>query len=199
MDKNDAEFDAIIMFEQIRKVSEATYLKNPLDADNLIRWAGALMELAQFQNEDPKQFVQEAITKLEEALLIDPKKHAAMWCLGNAYTTLAFWTPEETEAKHIFDLAALLFQTAVDEQPDNETYQKSLVMTAKAPLLHAEIHRQGFGTQPLGGAGPSGPSRSKVVKSSELRYDVMGWVILAVGLVALVGYAKSSAPISAPR
>lgn len=33
MDKNDAEFDAIIMFEQIRKVSEATYLKNPLDAD----------------------------------------------------------------------------------------------------------------------------------------------------------------------
>lgn len=57
----------------------------------------------------------EAITKLEEALLIDPKKHAAMWCLGNAYTTLAFWTPEETEAKHIFDLAAHLFQTAVDE------------------------------------------------------------------------------------
>ena len=39
MDNNDAEFDAIIMFEQIRKVSEATYLKNPLDADvsSLIR------------------------------------------------------------------------------------------------------------------------------------------------------------------
>lgn len=88
MDNNDAEFDAIIMFEQIRKVSEATYLKNPLDADvssvlrfnivfcillfdlcfviqwmnfslqNLTRWAGALLELAQFHNEDPKLTVQ---------------------------------------------------------------------------------------------------------------------------------------------
>ncbi|CAN7003615.1 unnamed protein product [Brassica oleracea var. botrytis] len=201
MDNNDAEFDAIIMFEQIRKVSEATYLKNPLDADNLTRWAGALLELAQFHNEDPKLTVQEAISKLEEALLIDPKKHPAIWCLGNAYTTLAFLTPEETEAKYNFDLAAHFFQIAVDEQPENETYQKSLEMTAKAPLLHAEVHRQGFGQQPLSGAGagPSGASRSKDVKSSELKYDVMGWVILAVGVVAWVGYAKATAPISAPR
>ncbi|WZZ36266.1 hypothetical protein YC2023_019667 [Brassica napus] len=169
MDNNDAEFDAIIMFEQIRKVSEATYLKNPLDADNLTRWAGALLELAQFHNEDPKLTVQEAISKLEEALLIDPKKNPAIWCLGNAYTTLAFLTPEETEAKYNFDLAAHFFQIAVDEQPENETYQKSLEMTAK------------------------------VVKSSELKYDVMGWVILAVGVVAWVGYAKATAPISAPR
>ncbi|CAF1920279.1 unnamed protein product [Brassica oleracea] len=183
MDNNDAEFDAIIMFEQIRKVSEATYLKNPLDADNLTRWAGALLELAQFHNEDPKLTVQEAISKLEEALLIDPKKNPAIWCLGNAYTTLAFLTPEETEAKYNFDLAAHFFQIAVDEQPENETYQKSLEMTAKS----------------LGGAGPSGASRSEVVKSSELKYDVMGWVILAVGVVAWVGYAKATAPISAPR
>ena len=57
----------------------------------------------------------EAISKLEEALLIDPKKHPAIWCLGNAYTTLAFLTPEETEAKYNFDLAAHFFQIAVDD------------------------------------------------------------------------------------
>ncbi|KAF8083657.1 hypothetical protein N665_0759s0008 [Sinapis alba] len=199
MDNKDAEFDAIIMFEQIRKVSEATYIENPLDADNLTRWAGALLELAQFHNEDPKLTVQEAITKLEEALLIDPKKHPAIWCLGNAYTTLAFLSPEETEAKFNFDLAAYFFKLAVEEHPDSETYQKSLEMTAKAPLLHAEVHRQGFGQQPLGGAGPSPASSSKVVKNSELKYDVMGWVILAIGVVAWVGYAKASAPISAHR
>ncbi|CAH8388408.1 unnamed protein product [Eruca vesicaria subsp. sativa] len=199
MDNNDAEFDTIIMFEQIRKASEATYLKNPLDADNLTRWAGALLELAQFQNDDPKQIVQEAITKLEEALLIEPKKHPAIWCLGNAYTTLAFLTPEETEAKYNFDLAAHFFQLAVDEHPESETYQKSLEMTAKTPLLHAEVHRQGFGQQPLGGAGPSAALSSKVVKNSELKYDVMGWVILAIGVVAWVGYAKASAPISPLR
>lgn len=29
----DAEFDRLFMFEQIRKAAEATYIKNPLDAD----------------------------------------------------------------------------------------------------------------------------------------------------------------------
>jgi hypothetical protein len=57
----------------------------------------------------------EAITKFEEALLIDPKKDEAVWCIGNAYTSFAFLTPDETEAKHNFDLATQFFQQAVDE------------------------------------------------------------------------------------
>lgn len=57
----------------------------------------------------------DAITKLEEALLIDPKKDEAIWCIGNAYTSSAFLTPDETEAKYNFDLAAQFFQQAVDE------------------------------------------------------------------------------------
>ena len=57
----------------------------------------------------------EAITTIQEALLIEPKKHAAICCLGNAYTTFAFLTPEETEAKYNFDLASHFFQLAVDE------------------------------------------------------------------------------------
>lgn len=57
----------------------------------------------------------DAITKLEEALVIDPKKHAAAWGIGNAYTSFAFLTPDETEAKYNFDLATHFFQQAVDE------------------------------------------------------------------------------------
>lgn len=57
----------------------------------------------------------ESVSKLEEALLINPKKHDALWCLGNANTSYAFLTPDQDEAKTYFDKSALFFQQAVDE------------------------------------------------------------------------------------
>ncbi|EOA24765.1 hypothetical protein CARUB_v10018043mg [Capsella rubella] len=199
----EVEFDRLLMFEQIRKDAEENYKSNPLDADNLTRWGGAMLELAQFHSiPDAKQMIQDSIAKFEEALLIDPKKHDAVWCIGNAYTAFAFLTPDEAEAKYNFDLAAHFFQQAVDEQPENPHYLKSLEMTAKAPQLHTEVHKHGLGSQPMGGVEPSAaPSSSKAVKnkkSSDNMYDVMGWVILAIGVVAWVGFAKANVPVSPP-
>ncbi|RVX06955.1 Mitochondrial import receptor subunit TOM20 [Vitis vinifera] len=250
-----SDFDRLLFFEHARKTAEATYAKNPQDADNLTRWGGALLELSQFQSvPDSKKMIQDAISKLEEALMLNPNKHDTLWCLGNAHTSHAFLTPDQDEARDYFDKASQYFQQAVDEDPGNDLYRKSLEVAAKvfilmtpmvsvsaiqlgsawsflpylgppavspcvheillycqtrfsqrsdymAPELHMEIHKQGFSQQAMG-AGSStstGTKTSKKKKSSDLKYDIFGWIILAVGIVAWVGFAKSHVPPPPPR
>lgn len=144
--------------------------------------------------------IKDAISKLDEALLIDPKRHDALWCMGNAQTSYAFLTPDKNEAKGYFDAANTYFQKAIDEDPGNELYRKSFEVAAKAPELHAEIHKQGFTQQGMASAAGAGSSTSsnakglKSQKSSDLKYDICGWVILAATIVVWIGFAKANVP-----
>ncbi|QCD93221.1 mitochondrial import receptor subunit TOM20-like [Vigna unguiculata] len=203
MDLQQGEFDRLLFFEHARKAAEAEYIKNPTDAENLTRWGGALLELSQFQNfPESKKMTQEAISKLEEALEVNPKKHDTLWCLGNAHTSMAFLNPDQEEAKVYFDKAAQYFRQAVDEDPSNELYLKSLEVAAKAPELYVEIRQHGLGQQQqaatAGSSTSSATKTQKKKKSSDLKYDIFGWVILAVGIVAWVGFAKSNLPQPPP-
>ncbi|KAI3713281.1 hypothetical protein L1987_71855 [Smallanthus sonchifolius] len=200
------DFDRFLFFEQARRTAEVTYAKNPLDTENLTRWGGALLELSTFTSVDEsKSMIKDAISKLDEALSIDSKKHDALWYMGNAQTSYAFITPDKDEAKDYFDAAYSFFQQAVNEDPGNELYTKSLEVAIKAPELHSEIHKQGFSQQAMGPGAGGGPSTSstttsssvrgpKAQKSSDLKYDIFGWVILAVTIVAWAGFAKSNIP-----
>ncbi|KAF4377756.1 hypothetical protein F8388_011509 [Cannabis sativa] len=58
---------------------------------------------------------EDAILKFEEALLIDPLKHEAMWSLGNANTSYTFMTPNLDEAKPSFVSAYEFFQKVLEE------------------------------------------------------------------------------------
>ncbi|XP_010927736.1 mitochondrial import receptor subunit TOM20 [Elaeis guineensis] len=203
MEMPQDDLDRLVFFEHARNSAEAAYAKNPLDADNLTRWGGALLELSQFQTgDDCIKMVKDGVSRLEEALEVNPRKHETLWCLGNAHTSHAFYTPDHEQAKVYFEKAKKCFEQAVEEDPENELYLKSLDLSAKAPELHLEIQRQLASQQTSAGVsstGASSTSNAKVAKkkkSSDLKYDILGWVILAVGIVAWVGMAKSHTPPS---
>ncbi|TYI60276.1 hypothetical protein E1A91_D10G093300v1 [Gossypium mustelinum] len=197
--------DKLLFFEQAHKISEANYTSDPNDADNLTRWAESLLELSQCQcPQDSLKMIQDAIVKLEQALSINPRKHETLWCLGNAQTSLAFLTKTEDEARPYFKQAAKYFLQAVDEDPTNEVYLKSLEISSKAPELHREILKHGLDQQ-IVGVGPSAATSSssakdakKGKKSYDLKYDRVGWIVLAIGIVVWVGFAKSQMPPPPP-
>ncbi|KAL6188213.1 hypothetical protein ACLB2K_039606 [Fragaria x ananassa] len=196
------DFDRLMLSEHSRKTCEAHYAKNPLDAENLIKWAGALLELSQFQSvSDSKIMLDDCISKLEEALVINPTKHEALWCLGNAHTSHGFMNPDLDEARPYFEKASEYFQRAAELEPGNELYLKSIEVTAKAPELHTEIHKQGMAQQALGGgpATSSSGKSSKAKKSTDFKYDIAGWVILALGIFIWVGAKSNMPPPPPPR
>lgn len=207
MEMSQNDFDRIVFAELARKTSEAAYIKNPLDADNLTKWGAALFELAQCQSGDGcVRMLEEAISKLEEALQLNPSKHETIWLLGNVLAARGFCLPDIDEAKILFDRAAECFLQAVEEDPGNEKYTTSLNLSAQAPMLHEEIQKQ-VSHQQVASRGGSSTSNGKASKkkqgarkqkiNSDLKYDILGWVILAAGIFAWA-VMKSQGPPPPP-
>ncbi|KAF8097223.1 hypothetical protein N665_0292s0005 [Sinapis alba] len=208
MEFNTADMERVFLFDHVRKACETQHAKDPLDSDNLLKWAGSLIELAQFQTvPDAKVMLSDAVLKLEKVLTLDPRKHQALWCLGNAHTTQAFLFPDPDVAKGHFDKAIEYLQRANDEDPGNEIYRKALGVAIRGPEMLVELKQSEMMQQALGGGGGGGPSASSNArggkknnkkKNNDFTYDVCGWIILACGIVAWVGMAKALAPPPPP-
>lgn len=99
----------MIFFEDARKRAEMDHEENPEDAQVLTRWGGAMLELAHFkQGDDAVEMIELAISKFQAALKIEPRKHDALWCLGNALTSQGFLFQEAEKACSYFDEAKKL-------------------------------------------------------------------------------------------
>jgi len=193
------EVERMLFFEDARARAEVEHATNPNAAQVLTRWGGALLELAHFrQGPEAVEMIEDAVEKFEQALAINPKKHDALWCLGNALTSQGFLFPEAQEAMKYFDEAKSCFRRALDEEPNNEIYRKALEMTDKAPGLHAELQRQlaeqaaqqqafqsGMHGQMGGGSKPGA--------ENEFWWDVAGWVSFGAVAVSWLVMAQMQA------
>lgn len=77
-------------------------------------------------------------------------------------------------------------------------------MSGKAPDLHQELHKQLSAQQDMIGS-TSGRSAGGAAKgsdknkSSDFKYDVLGWIVLAVGVFVWIGMAKSAMQNTPPN
>lgn len=160
----------------------------------LTKWGGALLELAHFrQGHEAYSMIEDAVEKFKNALKIDSKRHDALWCLGNAYTSQGFLSASTEVSEDFFVKAGDCFQQAVDMEPNNESYKRALEMSAKAPQLYAELQKQLAIANAQGGSAAveSSKANAKVESKpmiSDFWYDVAGWVCLVgigFGIAAL--------------
>lgn len=102
-------------FEAARRSAEEDYKKNSKDAQALTRWGGALLELANFKpGEEASDMVEHAVSKFQKALTIEPAKHDALWCLGNAFTSQGFLSPQKDGAMQLFEDAKVRTMRILD-------------------------------------------------------------------------------------
>lgn len=210
-----------MFFEQAREQAEKEFTANNQDAlvrwrfiltfaiifdgycilfQALTKWGGALLELAHFrQGHEAYSMIEDAVEKFQNALKIDEKRHDALWCLGNAYTSQGFLSASAEVSEGFFAKAGDCFQKAVDMEPNNESYKRALEMSAKAPQLYAELQKQlAAANAPGGGAAESSKTQSTGASQpliSDFWYDVAGWACLigiGFGIAALSNRASTS-------
>ena len=118
----------------------------------------ALFELAHFhQGTEAIELISQAVSKLEMALQINPKKHDALWFLGNALTSQGFLYPDAEKANKYFLEAAECYRRAVAEEPENEMYKVRAFGRRRGRHLVASLRARaslsGFpGARPVGWA-----------------------------------------------
>ncbi|RHN50297.1 putative plant specific mitochondrial import receptor subunit TOM20 [Medicago truncatula] len=123
--------------EFVCMMAEKTYKKTPRDAENLTRWAVALLRLSSDQSfPDSLHTVEVSILKLLEAFPLNPKNLDVLWLLGMAFTEQAILTPDDNDA------AAVYFKRAFRQDPSNPSYQFS------SELADFKYHEQTRGLCP---------------------------------------------------
>eukprot|EP00270_Netrium_digitus_P010030 TRINITY_DN307_c1_g1_i2.p1 TRINITY_DN307_c1_g1~~TRINITY_DN307_c1_g1_i2.p1 ORF type:complete len:244 (-),score=86.38 TRINITY_DN307_c1_g1_i2:326-964(-) len=183
------EIERLMFLEGIKARALADYARNPKDADVLATLGRTYVELAQYyQGQESAQMISDAVSKLEESVKINSNKPDTLWWLGNALTTQGFHTPEATKANVLFEKAAVRFRQAIEMDPGNDAYRKSLEVSLQGPELHQQIQQQMqamAGISQQGGPPSEGAPSSKggkKKKSNDLYYDVAGWVILTAAV-----------------
>ncbi|KAG2488673.1 hypothetical protein HYH03_012834 [Edaphochlamys debaryana] len=183
-------------FEAARQQAQREFDADNTNVQALVRWGGAMLELAHYKQGDASvNMIEDAITKLKQAISIDSDRADAYWCLGNAYTSLGFLCPDKAKANQRFQEASAAFKHCHDKEPDNETYKKALEMCDKAPDYYDEIQSHMAAAGGPGGERDGGRGGAKGgPQIAEIWWDIGGWVLLGAAVVGALYLARASAP-----
>eukprot|EP00798_Chlamydomonas_sp_ICE-L_P018274 gene18274-24727_t len=180
-------------FEAARNQAQRDFEADETNAQPLVRWGGALLELAHYkQGQESIDMIMQAIEKLQQALRLDPERPDGEWCLGNAFTSLGFLCPDKKKALEQFQLAAESFKRCLTKEPTNDTYKKALEMCDKAPEYYDEIQAH-LKAQSLSGGDP-GKAGGASATGESVWWDVGGWVLLGAVIVGAMVIARNGAP-----
>lgn len=183
-----------LFFETARLAAQREFEADNTNAQALIRWAGALLELAHYkQGDESVSLIEQAIGKCQQALSIDPDRHEAEWIQGNGFTSLGFLSPDKSKAQLNFDKASQCFQRCKNKDPANETYKKAIEMCDKAPEYYDEIQSHIQTEAAARGMGDSGRGKD-APDDSAFWWDIAGWVVLGAIVVGGLAFARGPAP-----
>eukprot|EP00798_Chlamydomonas_sp_ICE-L_P012299 gene12299-15455_t len=84
---------------------------DPRNPEALLRWGCMLLELANYREGEEKiDLTQQAIDKMQAALIIDPELPRGHWSLGNAFISMDYNHEESyRDALHMCDMAPDLY------------------------------------------------------------------------------------------
>ncbi|KAL3531692.1 hypothetical protein ACH5RR_005213 [Cinchona calisaya] len=195
--------DELLLLEKARRTAENNYTINPYDADNLTNLGVTLLELSRSRGDTPesKRMIKEAISMLKEALDMEPKKHKAVFYLGNAYIIQGLQIHDDpTIALALFDKAFVSYQKALHEDPGNEQYKDTLAACARIPMMYTEFQLQHGVIQPTQAQTQSSTTANNFgkKKNNDLWYDVGGWILLGIGIMAWIGMSRTRPNVPPP-
>ena len=93
------------------------------------------------QGPEAVEMIEQAVSKLEAALKINPKKHDALWCLGNALTSQGFLYQEASKAKEYGDSVQEAVQAGNKAQADRAIANAAAVVD---PTGAGDAFKAGF-------------------------------------------------------
>mmetsp|Transcript_7378 Transcript_7378/g.14531 ORF Transcript_7378/g.14531 Transcript_7378/m.14531 type:complete len:192 (-) Transcript_7378:391-966(-) len=180
-------------FEAVKKRAKEDFEKDPKNVEALIRWGGSLLELSHFkQGKESEVALNEAVSRFQLALELDPNHNEARWMLGNTYTSLGFVSSDREEALQKFKLSEDCFVKCLEADPDNASYHKSLSMVKKAPEYYDEVQKYLSNSA----AQQEEEQKVKAASGSDFWWDVAGFVLLGAGIITTLALIKRSSDSS---
>lgn len=165
-------------------LSEDRCKENPNDAEELTRWAVALLYLTRNQSLPTSlHTIELAFPKLEKAFSLNPNNPDILWITGMTFSYKASLLIKQDEdevlnldlAEFYYKKAAEYFQRAYNQDPHNQAYKSSHEVSTKLHVERIEYFRRQSSKKSQGSSSSSqGSSSSATIMAPDAKIHTRG-------------------------